>query len=85
MQNGNPFPFDATAGPGYVWHCHLLEHEDKEMMRPYIVVAVAASQNVTFEFVAIAIIIAVVVVLLGRLMLRRNRLRSRETNVENPV
>jgi spore coat protein A len=22
--------------PGrYVWHCHLLEHEDNEMMRPY--------------------------------------------------
>lgn len=26
--------------PGrYVWHCHLLEHEDNEMMRPYDVVA----------------------------------------------
>ena len=23
----------------YVWHCHLLEHEDNEMMRPYIVMA----------------------------------------------
>jgi len=23
----------------YVWHCHLLEHEDNEMMRPYEVVA----------------------------------------------
>ena len=21
----------------YVWHCHILEHEDNEMMRPYIV------------------------------------------------
>jgi spore coat protein A len=22
--------------PGrYVWHCHILEHEDNEMMRPY--------------------------------------------------
>lgn len=21
----------------YVWHCHLLEHEDNEMMRPYVV------------------------------------------------
>jgi FtsP/CotA-like multicopper oxidase with cupredoxin domain len=26
------------VGPGYVWHCHILEHEDNEMMRPYIVV-----------------------------------------------
>jgi spore coat protein A, manganese oxidase len=31
----NDYPFDATAGPGYVWHCHILEHEDNEMMRPY--------------------------------------------------
>jgi FtsP/CotA-like multicopper oxidase with cupredoxin domain len=24
--------------PGlYVWHCHILEHEDNEMMRPYCV------------------------------------------------
>ena len=22
----------------YVWHCHVLEHEDNEMMRPYDVV-----------------------------------------------
>jgi spore coat protein A len=26
--------------PGrYVWHCHILEHEDNEMMRPYEIVA----------------------------------------------
>jgi FtsP/CotA-like multicopper oxidase with cupredoxin domain len=35
QQDGSAFPFDATEGPGYVWHCHLLEHEDNEMMRPY--------------------------------------------------
>jgi len=29
------YPFDATTGPGYVWHCHILDHEDNEMMRPY--------------------------------------------------
>jgi spore coat protein A, manganese oxidase len=29
-----------TGFPGrYVWHCHILEHEDNEMMRPYEVVA----------------------------------------------
>ncbi len=32
--SGQFFPFDATAGPGYVWHCHILDHEDNEMMRP---------------------------------------------------
>ena len=32
----NLYPFDATIGPGYVWHCHILDHEDNEMMRPYV-------------------------------------------------
>jgi len=45
----NLYPFDPTGltqyavdslgvlvnGPGYVWHCHILDHEDNEMMRPY--------------------------------------------------
>jgi len=31
----NLFPFDPTVGPGYVWHCHILDHEDNDMMRPY--------------------------------------------------
>jgi spore coat protein A len=31
-------PFAGYAGR-YVWHCHILEHEDNEMMRPYEVVA----------------------------------------------
>jgi len=34
-QDGGSFPFDATAAPGYVWHCHILSHEDNQMMRPY--------------------------------------------------
>jgi len=38
-QEGGPYPFDATVGSGYVWHCHILDHEDNEMMRPYYVVA----------------------------------------------
>ena len=29
------YPFDPSEGPGYVWHCHILDHEDNEMMRPY--------------------------------------------------
>jgi len=36
--DGNPYPFDPTSGPGYVWHCHIIDHEDNEMMRPYVVV-----------------------------------------------
>jgi spore coat protein A len=30
-------PFTGYAGR-YVWHCHILEHEDNEMMRPFEVV-----------------------------------------------
>ncbi|MGA2354194.1 MAG: multicopper oxidase domain-containing protein [Terriglobales bacterium] len=26
-------PFDGFPGR-YLWHCHILEHEDNEMMRP---------------------------------------------------
>ncbi len=33
----NTFPFDPTAGPGYVWHCHILDHEDNDMMRPMVI------------------------------------------------
>jgi spore coat protein A len=36
-------PVGAATSPGqefrYVWHCHVLEHEDNEMMRPYKIVA----------------------------------------------
>ncbi|MBV8730305.1 MAG: multicopper oxidase domain-containing protein [Acidobacteriia bacterium] len=30
--------FEGYAGR-YVWHCHILEHEDNEMMRPYEIVS----------------------------------------------
>jgi FtsP/CotA-like multicopper oxidase with cupredoxin domain len=33
----NLYAFDPTQGPGYVWHCHIIDHEDNEMMRPYAV------------------------------------------------
>ncbi len=35
--------FEGFAGR-YVWHCHLLEHEDNEMMRPYEVVRSASER-----------------------------------------
>ena len=49
----NKFAFDPTAylgetdkwhypgGEGYVWHCHIIDHEDNEMMRPYMVMDTA--------------------------------------------
>lgn len=30
----NAYGFDPTVDPGYVWHCHILEHEENDMMRP---------------------------------------------------
>ena len=35
------FPLDGL----FVWHCHILEHEDNEMMRPYCVGNTAACQQ----------------------------------------
>jgi hypothetical protein len=70
-QNGNPFPFDAADGPGYVWHCHLLEHEDNEMMRPYVVTT--ASQMLTFELVAIVLAALIVVIAVVTVLLRHHR------------
>jgi spore coat protein A len=34
------FPFDPSdgLGHGYVWHCHIIDHEDNEMMRPDAVI-----------------------------------------------
>ncbi|CAA6665390.1 unnamed protein product [Spirodela intermedia] len=34
VDTDEPYPFDATAQPGYVYHCHILDHEDNEMIRP---------------------------------------------------
>ncbi|HVZ18417.1 MAG TPA: multicopper oxidase, partial [Terriglobales bacterium] len=38
--------FEGYVGR-YVWHCHLLEHEDNEMMRPYDVIAPASANEGT--------------------------------------
>jgi spore coat protein A len=33
----NQFAFDPTNPPGYVEHCHILDHEDNEFMRPLLI------------------------------------------------
>jgi len=38
-------PFEGYAGR-YVWHCHILEHEDNEMMRPYEVLPSSHSESI---------------------------------------
>jgi FtsP/CotA-like multicopper oxidase with cupredoxin domain len=51
---GYPFsPNDGTNGAvgdshGYVWHCHIIDHEDNEMMRPDVIVPIA---NATRSYV----------------------------------
>jgi spore coat protein A len=77
-QNGNPFPFDATAGPGYVWHCHLLEHEDNEMMRPYVVVS--PGQNLTLEIAVFVVTVVIAAALVAMIALKHRSTRSRSHN-----
>ena len=36
-KNELQFSFDPSVGPGYVWHCHIIDHEDMDMMRPLMV------------------------------------------------
>ncbi len=46
---GYPFsPNDGTNGSvsnshGYVWHCHIIDHEDNEMMRPDVIIPLAGA------------------------------------------
>ena len=47
------FPFNPNGGHGYVWHCHIIDHEDNEMMRPYDVNPNPAATRV-FASVAMA-------------------------------
>ena len=39
------YPFDPDGGHGYVWHCHIIDHEDNEMMRPTSVQANEADRT----------------------------------------
>jgi FtsP/CotA-like multicopper oxidase with cupredoxin domain len=48
---GYPFsPNDSPTGSvsdshGYVWHCHIIDHEDNEMMRPDVIVPLAVART----------------------------------------
>ncbi|KAK9091706.1 hypothetical protein Sjap_024883 [Stephania japonica] len=39
IHTNESYPFDSTADPGYVYHCHILDHEDNVMMRPLKIVS----------------------------------------------
>ncbi|CAI7786256.1 unnamed protein product [Closterium sp. NIES-53] len=34
---GKELSFDPSKGPGYMIHCHILDHEDNDMMRPFTI------------------------------------------------
>ncbi|CAI5484357.1 unnamed protein product [Closterium sp. Yama58-4] len=34
---GKELSFDPSEGPGYMIHCHILDHEDNDMMRPFTI------------------------------------------------
>jgi FtsP/CotA-like multicopper oxidase with cupredoxin domain len=38
------YPFNPNTGHGYVWHCHIIDHEDNEMMRP---MSIQANPSIT--------------------------------------
>jgi hypothetical protein len=67
-QDGTPFPFDATVGPGYVWHCHIIDHEDNEMMRPYTVTKMPVS--FVPEALFIITLILIIAIILGIIRFR---------------
>ncbi|XP_048318734.2 multicopper oxidase LPR1 [Ziziphus jujuba] len=39
IHSNSSYVFDATADPGYVYHCHILDHEDNAMMRPLKIIS----------------------------------------------
>ena len=69
-QDGSDYKFDPTVGSGYVWHCHILDHEDNEMMRPLTIVA-AIPQTGSLLFVAAGAVVAVVALVFGWVVFKR--------------
>jgi FtsP/CotA-like multicopper oxidase with cupredoxin domain len=78
QQDGSPFPFDATKGPGYVFHCHLLDHEDNMMMLRYQLVSSSPPNSLNMLILIAAAILAVfVIVAVSFLIVRRRRLKKK--------
>ncbi len=72
-QDGSDYKFDPASGPGYVWHCHILDHEDNQMMRPYSVVAV----NNQLPLLSLAITATVAAaVIVGVIVFLKKKMRS---------
>ena len=72
-QDGSPFAIDPTKGPGYVWHCHMLDHEDNEMMRPYKVTSTSSALPTNALTLTAASATAVILLYLIQRRARRKR------------
>jgi spore coat protein A len=81
QQDGSPFPFDATKGPGFVFHCHLLDHEDNMMMLRYQLVSLSSPNMMILVVGAIVVIAVIVAVFL--LFIQRRRTKKRKAETEN--
>jgi spore coat protein A, manganese oxidase len=62
-QDGSNYNFDPTIAPGYVWHCHILEHEDNEMMRPLVIFGSNDLLTSLLTFITIVVIVVLVFVI----------------------
>ncbi|CAL1398363.1 unnamed protein product [Linum trigynum] len=54
-----PYVFNATAEPGYVYHCHILDHEDNVMMRPLKLVASGGGMGRVAKPLGVSIMLAI--------------------------
>jgi spore coat protein A, manganese oxidase len=84
QQDGSTFPFDATVGPGYVWHCHLLEHEDNEMMRPLTLVKnviIITNTGIPIDPLIVGAIIVAVIVVTAIFVIRQKHDKTKKVNL----
>ncbi len=50
-----PIPGKSGARYGYVWHCHIVDHEDNEMMRPYqLTIKTSVTASNQFAFIGVS-------------------------------
>ena len=76
-QDGSNYKFDPTTGPGYVWHCHILDHEDNEMMRPLVVVG-SNNQKSLLLAVGLIAIVFLIVAIVALIMFRHFRRHAKK-------
>jgi spore coat protein A, manganese oxidase len=83
-QDGAAFQFDATQGPGYVWHCHILDHEDNEMMRPYKVVNATSPTTPNLLIVTVSII-SLAAVIVAAVLVRQFQRKRRKNKMTQAI